>query len=102
MLGCSAPGLPRKPSMTKHVEGIWSPCLDAGSTPASSTLKQKTTTPARGFLFLKRPEESLLSEGDLRKQKNHAKRGGCFLFSGLKLRDQQSYSRQLHLSGQIQ
>jgi hypothetical protein len=47
-------------------------------------------------LFLKRPEESLLSEGDLKKQKNQAKRGGCFLFSGLKLRDQRSYSRQLH------
>lgn len=70
--------------------------VSVANTPASSTLKQKTTTPVRGFLFLRRPEESLLSEGYLRKQKNHAQHVGCFLFSGLKLRDQQSYSRQLH------
>ena len=37
MLGCSAADRSRKLSRTTHVESLWSPCLDAGSTPASST-----------------------------------------------------------------
>jgi hypothetical protein len=36
--------------------------LDAGSTPASSTIKQKTTTPKGVFVFMK-TVESLLSKG---------------------------------------
>jgi hypothetical protein len=44
----------------------------------------------------------LLSDGDLRKQKNHAKRGDCFLFSGLKLRDgeRSEHPRQLHVKAE--
>jgi len=36
--------------------------LDAGSTPASSTIKQKTTTPQGVFVFMN-TVESLLSKG---------------------------------------
>jgi hypothetical protein len=38
-------------------------------------------------LFLKNPEESSLSEGGLKKQKNHAQHGACFLPAGLKPRE---------------
>ena len=84
-LGCSAADRSRKSSRTKHVESIWSPCMDAGSTPASSTIKQKTTTPKGVFVF-QIPLQACLQKVD-EKQKNHAQRGGCFLFAGLKLRD---------------
>jgi len=38
-LGCSAADWSQKSSRNKHVESIWFPCLDAGSTPASSTFQ---------------------------------------------------------------
>jgi hypothetical protein len=47
----------------------------------------KTNIPARGFLFLKDPEESMLSDGGFEKQKSPAEHGGCFVFTGLKLRE---------------
>jgi len=86
-LGCSAADMSRKSSRNKHVESIWLPCLDAGSTPASSTIKQKTTTPKGVFVFMQ-TVESLLSKGMNENKKNHAQHGGCFLFAGLDLRDQ--------------
>ena len=73
-----------------YVDVLWIIISDAGSTPASSTTNQKTSTPARGFLFLKRPEETLLSEGDLRKQQDHAQHGACFIFAELDLREGRS------------
>jgi hypothetical protein len=43
--------------------------LDAGSTPASSTIKQKTTTPKGVFVFMD-TIESLLSKGRHKNKKN--------------------------------
>ncbi len=60
--------------------------MDAGSTPASSTIKQKTTTPDRGFLFF-RCRCKLACKRQMKNKKNHAQHGGCFLFAGLELRD---------------
>ena len=45
--------------------------------------------PRKGVFVLKRPDESLLSVGALKKQKDHSKHGACFLSAGLEFRDGQ-------------
>jgi len=41
--------------MNKHVESIWSPCLDAGSIPASSTDQAENKHPRKGVIALRKP-----------------------------------------------